>query len=398
VVTMTPKPAAPLTGSVRRASDGALVQDAEVTVEGTPLAAFSAPNGVYTINGVPVGTHEVRCYRPGYAPGSRWTPVETGVARSVDWKLLRAAWYDSCDTDRGWSLEDLDDNSVGGRWVRAIPNGTTGQNARALPRLAPQHDEPAEGFLPIGPVAPSTDATPGADAGYCFVTGNGPPGSDPAAYDVDLGKTTLTTPLLDLSGMTEPTLSWKRWFHMNTPGEPDSFVIQITRDGVNWVTVRSLIESHAEWHEDVIRVKDFIVPSASVRVRFIAQDQPPVEGVVEAGVDDFEAYDASLVPADVASTPTAAPPVLLEAPRPNPSSRATTVSLHLKKPGHATVAVYDVAGRRVAILFDGAAPAGPLTLEWNGRDSRGREAGSGVYWIRAEAAGENRSRALVRLK
>jgi hypothetical protein len=357
----------------------------------------------------------VRAYLPGFAPAERSTAVEPGVARSLDWKLLPAAWYDSCDTNKGWSLTDVGDNAVTGRWERAIPNGTTGLNAPAAPgsawrsasvapggpRGAAQHDEPAEGMLTTGPIAPGEDATPGAGTGWCFVTGNGPPSSDPSSYDIDQGKTTLTTPPLNLAGMSEPTLSWQRWFHMNTPGEPDSLVIQISANGTTWVTMLSIRETHPHWHQDVVRVKDYITPSATVRVRFIAQDQGPSDGVVEAGVDDFEAYDAALMPAavgDDAPAADGAPAVALEAPRPNPTVREASLTLRLRAPGHARVMVYDAAGRRIATLFDGDAPAGPLALRWNGTDAGGRRVGSGIYWIRAEAAGERLSRRVVRLK
>lgn len=423
VVTMKRVAVAALTGTVRRAADAAALQEAEVTVLGTPLSTYSTSTGAFNVGGIPRGNYVIRAYRPGFAPASRLSTVEPGVARTVDFKLLAAAWYDSCDTDRGWSLADADDNASAGRWVRAIPNGTTGQNAPPPPgalaagaipgadRLAAgrgsgsggglptaQHDEPAEGFLPIGPVAPGADATPGIGLGSCFVTGNGPSGGDAASYDVDGGKTTLTTPALDLTGMAEPTLSWARWFHMNTPGEPDSFVIQITRDGASWVTVRSLIESHPEWHQDVIRVKDYITPSAAVRVRFIAQDQPPADGVVEAAVDDFMAYDAALQPAnvdDTTATAPGAPAAVLESPRPNPASREASVTLRLRAAAPVRVGVFDAAGRRVASLFDGEAPAGPLAVRWNGRDARGREAGSGVYWIRADVGGAKLTTRLV---
>jgi choice-of-anchor B domain-containing protein len=417
VVTLVPLPTTSLTGVVRRNGDAAAIADALIEAEETPLEGTSGITGSYSIPGTPGGIYSLRCYRPGYAVAERVTAIEPGVARSIDWKLMRATWYDSCDTDKGWSLADPTDNAVfAGRWQRVIPNGTTGQNAPALPggrggafavsgsegaQLTAQHDEPAEGMLPIGPVAPGTDATPGAGTGWCFVTGNGPVGADPTAYDVDNGKTTLTTPPLDLSGMTEPTLSWQRWYHMNTPGEPDSMLIQISGDGVNWVTMLSLIESHPEWHLDVVRVRDYITPTATVRVRFIAQDQViPTDGTVEAGVDDFAAYDAALTPTTVEGQPAPdnAPPVALEAPRPNPSAAATDVVLRLREPGAVAVSVYDVSGRRVATLFEGSAPAGPLSLRWNGRDLRGREVGSGVYWIRADAAGERLTRRLVRVR
>lgn len=412
VVTLKPAAVTTVSGTVRRAGDSVAIQGAAVTLESTPLETTTVSTGAFTVPGVPRGSYDVNVYRPGYAPATRLITAEPGVPRSLDFKLLPAAWYDSCDTDRGWSVFDPSgDNAVSGRWERAIPNGTTGLGAPRLPsafasasegrggpQSAAQHDEPQEGFLPIGPVAPGEDATPGSGTGYCFVTGNGPAGSDPSQYDVDGGKTTLTSPLLNLTGMTEPTLSWSRWYFMNTPGEPDSFVIQITRDGTNWVTVRSIIQSHPEWHQDVIRVKDYIVPSATVRVRFIAQDQPPTDGVVEAGVDDFMAYDAALQPSSVDDTTGAdasAPPAALESPRPNPASREASIRLRLRSAGRVRVGVFDAAGRRVTSLFDGEAPAGPLDVRWNGRDARGHEAGSGVYWIRAEAAGEKLTTRLV---
>ena len=417
VVTMPAMSATTLSGTVRRAADGVALSNAEVSVIGTPLQGTSAASGAYSVPGTPEGIRQVRAYLPGFAPAERWTAVEPGVARSLDWRLVPAAWYDSCDTNKGWSLVDVGDNAVSGRWERAIPNGTTGLNAPAAPGIGAraaavgdsrggplrgaQHDEPAEGMLTTGPIAPGEDATPGAGTGWCFVTGNGPPNSDPSSYDIDQGKTTLTTPPLNLTGMSEPTLSWQRWFHMNTPGEPDSLVIQITANGTLWVNVFSIRESHAHWHQDMVRVKDYITPSATVRVRFIAQDQGPSDGVVEAGVDDFQAYDAALTPTavgDDAPTADGAPAVALEAPRPNPTVREASLTLRLRSPGRARVMVYDAAGRRIATLFDGDAPAGPLSLRWNGKDAGGRNVGSGIYWIRAEAAGELLSRRIVRLK
>lgn len=48
-------------------------------------------------------------------------------------------------------------------------------------------------------------------------------------------------------------------------------------------------------------------------------------------------------------------------------------------------APYDVAGRRVATLFDGAVRSGaPRTLNWDGRSDTGERAASGVYFLRLE--------------
>jgi hypothetical protein len=181
---------------------------------------------------------------------------------------------------------------------------------------------------------------------------------------------------------------------MNSPGEPDSLLIDISSDGVNWIRTRTIRESHPDWHPELIRVKDFIVPGATVRVRFIAQDEG-VGGIVEAAVDDLEVHDAALVPTTVDGGPAAPPRVTMSAPRPNPTSRVTSITLRLKDAGPARVAVYDVSGRFVALLHSGHITAGLLPLTWDGRDSRGRMAASGVYWVHADAGGEKLARRFV---
>src|SRR6185436_3627252 len=211
----------------------------------------------------------------------------------------RAAWYDSCDTDKGWQTGVAGDNATSGLWERADPVGTAEASAQAAgrlgpPRLAPQHEDPAEGLLAEGPVQPEDDHTPGA-GGFCFVTGNGVPGQAPGNSDIDFGRTTLVSPVLNMNGMADPYVHFACWYYMNQPGEPDSFQVDISsNNGASWVRMFSTLTSAPFWRHYSFRVRDFITPGLNVRVRFIAQDQPP-EGVVEAAVDDFELYDAAVV-------------------------------------------------------------------------------------------------------
>ena len=415
-VTLVPAPVGTVSGVVRRDSDLTAIAGATIEAVDTPRSATSAANGSYVLTGMMPETVTLLADRPGYAPYSRTVTVQPGAAMAQDFRLLRAAWYDSCDTDRGWSTSTLGDNATDGLWVRAIPVGSSvpGNGAAPRPRLAspsfanaslvslaplsPQHDEPAEGgYNAEGPVQPGEDYTPGS-GGYCFVTGNGLAGGDPSMGDVDGGKTTLTTPPLDMSGMTEPTIAFRRWYYMNTPGEPDSFQVDISRDGVTWVRLLNTRESHPEWHLERFRVRDYISPGSAVRVRFVAQDLG-VGTIVEAAVDDFELYDASLRPTGVVEgPPPTPPPALLGAPHPNPTPHTASLALTLGDAGSVEVAVYDVAGRRVTTLYRGQAPAGILQLSWNGDDAKGRPAASGVYWIRAIAGGETFTRRLVRAR
>ena len=72
----------------------------------------------------------------------------------------------------------------------------------------------------------------------------------------------------------------------------------------------------------------------------------------------------------------------------------------LTGPAGAEVALrlYDVSGRLVATLFDGKLPDGGTNVAWDGTDSSGHRAASGVYFARADAGGELASSKIVYLK
>lgn len=71
---------------------------------------------------------------------------------------------------------------------------------------------------------------------------------------------------------------------------------------------------------------------------------------------------------------------------PNPFNPRTTISFTLPYAGDAMLAVYDLAGRRVATLVEGPLPEGPTSLDWDGRDDAGRAQPSGVYLVRLRQA------------
>ena len=90
---------------------------------------------------------------------------------------------------------------------------------------------------------------------------------------------------------------------------------------------------------------------------------------------------------------------VLYAPAPNPAY-AGRVTLHfdLAQAGRATLALYDVRGRRVAVLGDGERPAGRHAIAWNGLDAGGRPVANGVYFVRLETAVGVQSKRFLVLK
>jgi choice-of-anchor B domain-containing protein len=171
----------------------------------------------------------------------------------------------------GWSKGDPTDDATGGVWARVDPKGTVAQ--------------------------PGNDHTvPGKK---CWVTGNSTVGLSATENDVDGGKTTLYSAVQDLSGLAEPVISYWRWYSNHvalttqTPYE-DVFVVEISGDGTNWVNVETVGPTGPEviggWNRNQFRVKDLIVPTSTVQVRFIASDYNNPT-LVEAAVDDFEVFD-----------------------------------------------------------------------------------------------------------
>ena len=83
---------------------------------------------------------------------------------------------------------------------------------------------------------------------------------------------------------------------------------------------------------------------------------------------------------------------------PNPSIGRTRIAFDLPSAGHVTLAIYDLAGRRVRLLVDGLREPGRYDETWDGRaDARVGHA-AGVYFARLQVSGESRTERIVRIR
>ncbi|MDP8228571.1 MAG: T9SS type A sorting domain-containing protein, partial [Candidatus Electryoneaceae bacterium] len=104
------------------------------------------------------------------------------------------------------------------------------------------------------------------------------------------------------------------------------------------------------------------------------------------GTDDFTVLDVSVesaVPGEF----------YLSSAYPNPFNAITKLTYGMPEAGYLTVSVYDISGRLVATLFDGAQIAGHHMAIWNGHGMS-----SGIYLIRMESSSFNSVRKVMLVK
>src|SRR6185503_16246259 len=187
---------------------------------------------------------EVR--RPGYIPRIAERTLAV-VPTQEDFALTPVAVYDPLATGAGWTVggAGTGDNAVAGVWTRVEPfgtyNGTPGPSGEALrggasiaslrgdtsPLAAfePGPIKPGAGLFHeghdgagnAGQVQPDFDRSPSPDS-TCFVTGQGTLATQINEADVDgandtPGKTTLTSPIYDVTGMQNPVIGFWTWFY-----------------------------------------------------------------------------------------------------------------------------------------------------------------------------------------
>lgn len=83
---------------------------------------------------------------------------------------------------------------------------------------------------------------------------------------------------------------------------------------------------------------------------------------------------------------------------PNPFNPRTVLRFSLASSGPAEVAIFDVSGRKVRTLVNGALEAGSHEVIWDGTDDAGRPLSSGVYWSNLKANGYESNMKMVLLK
>lgn len=145
---------------------------------------------------------------------------------------------------------------------------------------------------------------------------------------------------------------------------------------------------------NTVRFTDPGFPVDEVRLNFGSELVPGWNEVDAVGIG-FATCTASLLDAAPAPTPLTS---RVDFVGPNPFASSSRIHFSLARAGRVKAEVFDVNGRRVALLEDRRLEAGPHEASWNGRSTEGREAASGVYFVRVDLGGFRSTARLVKLK
>lgn len=300
----------------------------------------------------------------------------TGYAAEIDFTLVVGAFVDNAENDLGWTIGAAGDNAASGIWVRADPVGTTYNGQQCQPEN--DHTE---------------------DPGHiCWVTGNGSVGGAAGEQDVDGGKTTLLSPVFDLEGASSATVGYWRWYTNNLGNNPseDYWDVDATADGVNWVHLEHTMTSQNSWTYQEFDLGSRIPLTDRVQLRFVAQDLTN-NSLLEAAVDDFMLDVERGAPTDAPDWVVSGESGLVSV-RPNPFNPRTSITVRFAAATRADLSLFDVAGRKVRTLLNGPAAAGETTLLFDGRDDRGGDVPSGIYFLKLDTPERLQIRQVTLLK
>lgn len=246
---------------------------------GTGVVVVQSTNGAQTLSMNELSANVYEAELPGFACGDnvqlyfaaddtlgqQWQSTTLQVPTAIQ---VNVTISDAFEVPAGWTGGQPGDTATTGIWNRMDPFPTAAQ---------PGDDHTVTGV-------------------NCWVTdGNG---GSLGQFDVDGGFTTLLSPALDFTAAPNASIRYWRWFSNNQNGQnEDVFRIDVSDDdGQNWINAETVAADSSEagggWFQHSFRVADFISPTASVRVRFIAEDESP-GSIVEAAVDDFEIFEVA---------------------------------------------------------------------------------------------------------
>lgn len=282
--------------------------------------------------------------------------------------LLYRAWLESCASDPDDAVASLTFS------VDDFSSGMAGSPCACGIRVWAETDWNGNGWIVLRATDPSGSF--GTDTLFCSVI----PVNDPP------GPFRLLRPVNGF--LASPSTGWIDEFEWTSAANRD-----VRNGDVVEYEIRLRHETE-EWHlidqtaDTLYRLPEMYIgpPDGRYQWSVTAVDR-------EGMVTECDSMFALTLGRDsgAAAGPSAPKSFVLRQNHPNPFNHRTLIGYDVARRGRVTLEVWDVGGRRVAVLADRIHEPGSFTAEWDGRDASGRPAGSGIYVCRLRAGAEIRS-------
>lgn len=318
----------------------------EIT-SGIPTTYTTNAQGQLTDNNFMASNYHLIAGHWGYVTEQ----IDTNITANNNTLTIRLSqgYYDDFTFDFGWTASGT---ATSGNWERGEPVGVPFFGIFTNPEDDVTHDYGNE----------------------CFVTGN--QGGDVFLDNVDGGYTTLSSPVMDLSGYTNPWLIFDYWFisvsNNGLSGFKDSLVIEIDNGTARQRVWFLKDELFPVWQTDTVQIASFLPFTSTTQVHIRCRDNL-FDHIVEAGIDAFRIEDQSFVGINPDLQPTAS---LLA--YPNPSHGPAMLRYDMAGLEEGSVKIYDLEGRIVKTMTV-SGTKGTVILD--------ATLGSGMYFAVLEAGG-----------
>lgn len=261
-----------ITGTISGTATGNIQNASVVIFNNTNSYNFNTNNqGYFSRCNIVSDNYSIQIGKWGYETICQEN-VTIGANTNLTYSLVEG-YYDDFNLDFGWTVSG---NATAGIWTRAIPNGTSFNNAFSNPNVD----------------------VAGDCSEYAFVTGNNPD-SGAGTDDVDGGVTILSSPVFDLTTYAAPIVKYALWFFNNggNSAANDTMIVKISNGSQTVILEKVLPNStQSQWIERSFWLKDIITLTNNMKLIVEVADYDPGH-LVEGGFDKFRISE-SLVSVD----------------------------------------------------------------------------------------------------
>lgn len=207
----------------------------------------------------------------------------------------------------------------------------------------------------------------------------------------------LMSPVIDMDNRSCAELSFWLWNDVEDEDwtEQDTLFVQITCDGgTTFIPVSEgicginddpLIPAKGGWSKIVLDLRRHIGNQVQISFAFRSDEQNTFCG---SYIDDVEIrgryQDLTGISINNGSSDSRSSLIC----RPNPCSGSASIDVYLSSAGNASIAVYDAAGRRIAVPHQGWMPSGSNSLSWDCTNESGHTVPAGMYLIQVHVGSE----------